>query len=86
MPLYVANRENAVIVMLELNADLFFPSSLQTWDAMRIFREAEKFFVSVGLPNMTQGFWENSMLTEPGDNRKVVCHPTAWDLGKGDFR
>ncbi|XP_039089864.1 angiotensin-converting enzyme 2 isoform X2 [Hyaena hyaena] len=58
----------------------------QRWDATRIFREAEKFFVSVGLPNMTQGFWENSMLTEPGDNRKVVCHPTAWDLGKGDFR
>ncbi|XP_058391461.1 angiotensin-converting enzyme 2 isoform X1 [Diceros bicornis minor] len=58
----------------------------QTWDANRIFKEAEKFFVSVGLPNMTQGFWENSMLTEPGDGRKVVCHPTAWDLGKGDFR
>nr|7WSK_A Chain A, Processed angiotensin-converting enzyme 2 [Mammalia] len=58
----------------------------QNWDARRIFKEAEKFFVSVGLPNMTQGFWENSMLTEPGDGRKVVCHPTAWDLGKGDFR
>ncbi|XP_044620396.1 angiotensin-converting enzyme 2 [Equus asinus] len=58
----------------------------QSWDAKRIFEEAEKFFVSVGLPNMTQGFWENSMLTEPGDGRKVVCHPTAWDLGKGDFR
>uniref|UniRef100_A0A673UPR4 Angiotensin-converting enzyme n=1 Tax=Suricata suricatta TaxID=37032 RepID=A0A673UPR4_SURSU len=58
----------------------------QGWDARRIFREAEKFFVSVGLPSMTQGFWDNSMLTEPGDGRKVVCHPTAWDLGKGDFR
>ncbi|XP_040324140.1 angiotensin-converting enzyme 2 isoform X2 [Herpailurus yagouaroundi] len=58
----------------------------QSWDARRIFKEAEKFFVSVGLPNMTQGFWENSMLTEPGNSRKVVCHPTAWDLGKGDFR
>ncbi|KAK2496307.1 hypothetical protein MC885_004137 [Smutsia gigantea] len=58
----------------------------QTWDANRIFREAEKFFVSVGLPKMTQTFWENSMLTEPGDGRKVVCHPTAWDLGKHDFR
>uniref|UniRef100_A0A8C8Y6V3 Angiotensin-converting enzyme n=2 Tax=Panthera TaxID=9688 RepID=A0A8C8Y6V3_PANLE len=58
----------------------------QSWDARRIFKEAEKFFVSVGLPNMTQGFWENSMLTEPGDSQKVVCHPTAWDLGKGDFR
>ncbi|XP_019522936.1 PREDICTED: angiotensin-converting enzyme 2 [Hipposideros armiger] len=58
----------------------------QKWDAKKIFQEAEKFFVSVGLPNMTKGFWENSMLTEPGDGRKVVCHPTAWDLGKGDFR
>ncbi|XP_062939077.1 angiotensin-converting enzyme 2 isoform X2 [Cynocephalus volans] len=58
----------------------------QSWDAERIFKEAEKFFVSVGLFNMTQGFWENSMLTNPEDGRKVVCHPTAWDLGKGDFR
>lgn len=58
----------------------------QNWDAERIFKEAEKFFVSVGLPPMTQGFWENSMLTEPVDDRKVVCHPTAWDLGHGDFR
>ncbi|XP_068818348.1 angiotensin-converting enzyme 2 isoform X3 [Capricornis sumatraensis] len=58
----------------------------QSWDAERIFKEAEKFFVSIGLPYMTQGFWDNSMLTEPGDGRKVVCHPTAWDLGKGDFR
>nr|ALJ94035.1 angiotensin converting enzyme 2 [Rhinolophus alcyone] len=58
----------------------------QTWDAKRIFKEAEKFFVSIGLPHMTEGFWNNSMLTDPGDGRKVVCHPTAWDLGKGDFR
>lgn len=58
---------------------------LQNWNADRIFKEAEKFFVSVGLPEMTEGFWKNSMLTEPGD-RKVVCHPTAWDLGKDDFR
>ncbi|KAK2083098.1 Metallothionein expression activator [Saguinus oedipus] len=42
----------------------------QAWDAQRIFKEAEKFFASVGLPNMTQGFWENSMLTEPGDGQK----------------
>lgn len=58
----------------------------QSWDAERIFKEAEKFFVSVGLPHMTQGFWANSMLTEPADDRNVVCHPSAWDLGLGDFR
>nr|QMQ39211.1 angiotensin-converting enzyme 2 [Rhinolophus sinicus]QMQ39220.1 angiotensin-converting enzyme 2 [Rhinolophus sinicus] len=68
------------------NIDVTDEMLKQGWDADRIFKEAEKFFVSVGLPNMTEGFWNNSMLTEPGDGRKVVCHPTAWDLGKGDFR
>ncbi|XP_004449124.1 angiotensin-converting enzyme 2 [Dasypus novemcinctus] len=68
------------------NIDVTDEMKKQTWDANRIFKEAEKFFMSVGLPNMTEGFWNNSMLTEPGDGRKVVCHPTAWDLGKGDFR
>ncbi|KAM8752469.1 angiotensin-converting enzyme 2 [Rhynchonycteris naso] len=58
----------------------------KAWDAERIFKEAEKFFISVGLPKMTEGFWKNSMLTEPSDGRNVVCHPTAWDLGKNDFR
>lgn len=42
-----------------------------------MFKTAEAFFVSIGLYNMTEGFWTNSMLTEPTDNRKVVCHPTA---------
>ncbi|XP_071462140.1 angiotensin-converting enzyme 2 isoform X2 [Marmota flaviventris] len=68
------------------NIDVTDAMIKQNWNAVRIFKEAEKFFVSVGLPNMTQGFWENSMLTEPTDGRKVVCHPTAWDLQKGDFR
>lgn len=68
------------------NIDVTDAMLKQGWDAERIFKEAEKFFVSIGLPHMTQGFWKNSMLVDPGDDRKVVCHPTAWDLGKGDFR
>ncbi|KAL1766044.1 angiotensin-converting enzyme 2 [Sigmodon hispidus] len=68
------------------NIDVTDAMVKQGWDAERIFKEAESFFVSVGLPYMTQGFWNNSMLTDPGDERKVVCHPSAWDLGKGDFR
>ncbi|XP_074048496.1 angiotensin-converting enzyme 2 isoform X2 [Macrotis lagotis] len=68
------------------NIDVTNTMKEQNWDAKRIFEEADKFFVSVGLPHMTEGFWNNSMLTEPNDGRKVVCHPTAWDLGKGDFR
>ncbi|XP_049622745.1 angiotensin-converting enzyme 2 isoform X2 [Suncus etruscus] len=68
------------------NIDVTEEMVKQNWSADRLFKEAEKFFVSVGLPKMTEGFWNNSMLTEPEDGRKVVCHPTAWDLGKGDFR
>ncbi|XP_001515597.2 angiotensin-converting enzyme 2 [Ornithorhynchus anatinus] len=68
------------------NIDVTDEMVKQKWTEMRIFKEAEKFFSSVHLPNMTEGFWNNSMLTEPKDGRKVVCHPTAWDLGKNDFR
>ncbi|CAL8240083.1 unnamed protein product, partial [Gadus morhua 'NCC'] len=58
----------------------------QKWVPERLFREAEKFFMSVGLYKMEPDFWKNSMLEKPND-RKVVCHPTAWDMGNGkDYR
>ena len=42
--------------------------------------------MSVGLYKMEPDFWKNSMLEKPND-RKVVCHPTAWDMGNGkDYR
>lgn len=44
-----------------------------------IFRYAEEFFTSMGLPAMPRTFWERSMLEKPLD-RKVVCHPSAWDF------
>uniref|UniRef100_A0A8D3D0Q6 Angiotensin-converting enzyme n=1 Tax=Scophthalmus maximus TaxID=52904 RepID=A0A8D3D0Q6_SCOMX len=57
------------------------------WNEIRLFKEAEKFFTSVGLYTMFENFWNNSMLVKPEDGRKVVCHPTAWDMGnKEDFR
>uniref|UniRef100_A0A8C0UED1 Angiotensin-converting enzyme n=1 Tax=Cyanistes caeruleus TaxID=156563 RepID=A0A8C0UED1_CYACU len=68
------------------NIDVTSAMVEKKWNAIKIFKSAEAFFVSIGLDPMTEGFWENSMLTEPGDNRKVVCHPTAWDLGKNDYR
>uniref|UniRef100_A0A087YG60 Angiotensin-converting enzyme n=2 Tax=Poecilia formosa TaxID=48698 RepID=A0A087YG60_POEFO len=59
----------------------------QGWDEMRFFKEAEKFFMSVGLYEMFDNFWTNSMLVKPNDGRNVVCHPTAWDMGnREDFR
>ncbi|XP_041838146.1 angiotensin-converting enzyme 2 isoform X2 [Melanotaenia boesemani] len=57
------------------------------WDETRLFKEAENFFTSVGLEEMFPNFWTNSMLVQPNDGRKVVCHPTAWDMGnREDFR
>nr|XP_037286848.1 angiotensin-converting enzyme-like [Rhipicephalus microplus] len=44
-----------------------------------IFRYAEEFFTSMGLPAMPRTFWTRSVLEKPSD-RKVVCHPSAWDL------
>ncbi|XP_009474590.1 PREDICTED: angiotensin-converting enzyme 2 [Nipponia nippon] len=68
------------------NIDVTSAMVEKKWDAIKIFKTAEAFFTSIGLDAMTEGFWNNSMLTEPTDNRKVVCHPTAWDLGKNDYR
>ncbi|KAL2087768.1 hypothetical protein ACEWY4_016596 [Coilia grayii] len=59
----------------------------QGWTVDKMFKEAEKFFVSVGLFDMFENFWNNSMLVKPDDGRRVVCHPTAWDMGnREDFR
>ncbi|KAJ8378725.1 hypothetical protein AAFF_G00237030 [Aldrovandia affinis] len=59
----------------------------QDWTVRRMFNETEKFFMSVGLYEMFDNFWTNSMLEKPTDGRKVVCHPTAWDMGnREDFR
>lgn len=58
----------------------------QGWTVERMFKEAENFFKSVNLFALNANFWVNSMLTEPTDGRKAVCHPTAWDLGQNDFR
>uniref|UniRef100_A0A8B9ZY05 Angiotensin-converting enzyme n=1 Tax=Anas zonorhyncha TaxID=75864 RepID=A0A8B9ZY05_9AVES len=68
------------------NIDVTDAMVQKNWDAVKIFKAAEAFFSSIDLYNMTEGFWKNSMLTEPTDNRKVVCHPTAWDMGKNDYR
>ncbi|XP_071389694.1 angiotensin-converting enzyme 2 [Centroberyx affinis] len=59
----------------------------QGWSERRLFEEAEVFFMSVGLYKMFDNFWNDSMLVKPEDGCKVVCHPTAWDMGnREDFR
>lgn len=55
-------------------------------DAIGVTKTAENFFVSLGMENLPESFWEKSMLTKPSD-RDVVCHASAWDMdGKTDVR
>jgi len=55
----------------------------QAFDAVKMTETAEDFFVSLGLPELPETFWERSMLTKPRD-REVVCHASAWHLGSDD--
>lgn len=47
--------------------------------AVDMVRYAERFFTSLGLPELPGSFWERSMFLRPRD-REVVCHASAWDL------
>ncbi|XP_041066850.1 angiotensin-converting enzyme 2 [Carcharodon carcharias] len=59
----------------------------QGWNPKEMFQKADAFFQSLGLQAMNDNFWHYSMIEKPTDGRKVVCHPTAWDMGNGaDFR
>ncbi|KAK3106470.1 hypothetical protein FSP39_020642 [Pinctada imbricata] len=58
----------------------------KNYDVIKMYRVAEDFFSSIGMDNMTQEFWNNSMLIKP-EGRDVVCHASAWDFYNGrDFR
>ncbi len=55
----------------------------QGYDEMQMVKTAEAFFTSIGLPELPESFYENSMIKKPRD-RNVVCHASAWDLGNGE--
>ena len=56
------------------------------YEDQKMVRAAEGFFTSMGLDPLPDSFWTNSMFTKP-DDREVVCHASAWDIGmKDDLR
>uniref|UniRef100_A0A0K8R3C7 Angiotensin-converting enzyme n=1 Tax=Ixodes ricinus TaxID=34613 RepID=A0A0K8R3C7_IXORI len=58
----------------------------QNWTVHKMWEAAEDFFVSMGLPNMTDTFWNKSVMTKPTE-RDIMCHATAWDFfSHNDFR
>lgn len=49
------------------------------YDPIKMVKLGEGFFDSMGLGKLPPSFWERSLFTQPED-RKVVCHPSAWDV------
>ena len=55
-------------------------------DQTQMVEYAERFFTSLGLPELPETFWERSLIVKPRD-REVVCHASAWHMDyKDDVR
>lgn len=56
------------------------------YDSVKLTRQAESFYTSLGMPSLPPSFWQKSMLTKPAD-REVQCHASAWNIdARGDVR
>lgn len=66
-------------VSIDISAEM----KRRNWTVLHMFKTAEEFFVSLGLPRMTPKFWKLSMMKRPKD-RHVNCHASAWDFSTGD--
>ncbi len=86
-----AQQWDAVFDLLEpypgvSNLDVDSALVSQGYDAIRMTKNAEAFYQSIGFMPLPQTFWERSMLTQPRD-RDVECHASAWHMdGKEDVR
>jgi len=47
--------------------------------AKAMVREAEGFYMSLGMPKLPDSFWEKAQFIKPRD-RDVVCHASAWPM------
>jgi peptidyl-dipeptidase A len=50
------------------------------YDAIQMVKSGERFFTSLGMDPLPKTFWERSLFVKPED-REVVCHASAWDVG-----
>lgn len=56
------------------------------YDEIKMVKQAESFFSSLGFEPLPDTFWQRSQFIKPAD-RDVVCHASAWDLDdKDDLR
>jgi peptidyl-dipeptidase A len=53
------------------------------FDALRMVRQGETFYSSLGFEPLPQTFWERSQFVKPAD-REVICHASAWNIDNID--
>jgi peptidyl-dipeptidase A len=51
----------------------------QKYDATKMVKTGEGFFMSLGFDALPDTFWQRSQLTKPA-GKDVVCHASAWDV------
>lgn len=56
------------------------------YDEVKMVKQAESFFSSLGFESLPETFWQRSQFSQPAD-RDVVCHASAWNIdSKDDLR
>lgn len=53
------------------------------YDEIKMVKQAESFFSSLGFAPLPETFWQRSQFSKPSD-REVVCHASAWNLDDQD--
>ncbi len=53
------------------------------YDPVKMVRQGEAFYSSLGFAPLPETFWQRSQIVKPAD-RDVICHASAWDLDNRD--
>ncbi|SEM45044.1 peptidyl-dipeptidase A [Sphingomonas gellani] len=49
------------------------------YDPVRMVKQGEAFYSSIGFAPLPETFWQRSQIVKPAD-REVICHASAWDI------
>lgn len=53
------------------------------YSPLRMVKQGEAFYSSLGFAPLPATFWQRSQITKPAD-REVICHASAWDIDNAD--
>lgn len=53
------------------------------YDPVRMVKQGEAFYSSLGFAPLPETFWQRSQIVKPAD-REVICHASVWDIDNMD--